>query len=171
MAGREPLPFDPIAEARANWVAHGWGEPDAMAAATSIVRAHQLLMRRLNAELEPLGLTFARYEVLALLEFSRRGALPLGVVGSRLQVHPASVTNAVDRLEEAGLVARRPHPEDGRAVLAAITDEGRGLVTEATERLAAVRFGLAGLDDRAARTVTATLESLRRAAGDWVTGS
>ncbi len=60
-----------------------------------------------------------------LLFFSRRGELPVGLVGERLQVHPASVTNAVDRLESDGLVERRRNPSDGRSVLAAITVEGR----------------------------------------------
>ena len=45
-----------------------------------------------------------------LLLFSRRGSLPMARIGERLQVHPASVTNAVDRLEAQGLVRRVPHP-------------------------------------------------------------
>ena len=56
----------------------------------------------------PYGLTFARFEALALLSFSRRGALPLGKIGDRLQVHPTSVTNTVNRLERDGLVRRAP---------------------------------------------------------------
>ena len=71
--------------------------------------------------------------MLALLALSRRGALPLGKIGVRLMVHPASVTNAVDRLAAAGLVRRVPHPTDGRAVLAEITDDGRELVARATK--------------------------------------
>ena len=62
-----------------------------------------------------------------LLLFSRKGALPLGKVGARLQVHPASVTNVVDRLEADGLVRRVPHPSDGRTTLAEITAAGREL--------------------------------------------
>ena len=46
-------------------------------------------------------------------------------MGERLQVHPTSVTSIVDRLEADRLVVRRRHPEDGRAVLAEITAEGR----------------------------------------------
>ena len=67
------------------------------------------------------GLTFARYEVLMLLSFSRQGALPLGKIGERLQVNAASVTNAVDRLEADGLVTRRSNPDDGRGRLARLT--------------------------------------------------
>lgn len=167
MAGDEPLPFDPIAEARRNWEAWDWEQPAAMAAVTSITRAHQILMGRINRLLAPHGLTFARFEVLALLRFSSRGTLPLGLIGERLQVHPASVTNAVDRLEAAGLVERRPHPQDGRAVLAALTAAGRDTVDEAQATLTAERFGLAGLDDQQADALTALLRDLRREAGDW----
>jgi len=76
------LPFDPIAEAGRLWREH-WG-PDAvpaMRAVTSIMRAQQILLGRLNELLKPLGLTFPRYEALMLLYYSRRGTLPLGLMG------------------------------------------------------------------------------------------
>ncbi len=90
-----------------------------MAAVTSVFRAQQIYLARIDAVLRPLGLTFARYEVLMLLTFSRAGALPLSKVGTRLQVHPTSVTNAVNRLADDGLITRLPHPTDGRTTLAA----------------------------------------------------
>ncbi len=99
-----PLPFDPIAEAARQWDEH-W-QSDAtlpMAAVTSIMRAEQILMARLNELLVPFDLTFPRYEALMLLYYSRRGSLPLGKIGDRLQVHRASVTNLIDRLEQQGL--------------------------------------------------------------------
>jgi DNA-binding MarR family transcriptional regulator len=101
-----PLGVDPVAEARRNWEAHGWGAADAMVAATSIARAHQVVLAGVDGVLAPLGLTFSRFEALALLVFSRRGALPMGKIGDRLQVHPTSVTNTIGRLERDGLVRR-----------------------------------------------------------------
>ena len=113
------LPFDPIAQAHRLWTEHGWGDTaDGMAAITSLMRAQQIVAARVDEVLKPFRLTFARYEVLMLLLFSSRGTLPLARVGERLQVHPASVTNAVDRLEAQGLVRRVPHPSDRRATLA-----------------------------------------------------
>lgn len=161
------LPFDPIAEAERNWRAHGWDEPETMAAVTSVVRAHQILLGRINDILKPYQLTFARYEALVLLTFARQGALPLGRMGERLQVHPASITNAIDRLEAAGHVVRAPHPTDGRTTLARITPSGREVVEQATAALTQARFGAEGLDAADARELTATLEPLRRAAGDY----
>ena len=78
-----------------------------------------------------------------LLTFSRAGSLPLGKMGERLQVHPTSVTSIVDRLEAAGHVVRRRHPQDGRAVLAEITESGRAVVEAATADLVEARFALA----------------------------
>jgi DNA-binding MarR family transcriptional regulator len=158
--------LDPIAEARRQWDVHGLDATLEMSAATSITRLHQLVVGAINAVLKPLDLTFARYEALQLLAFSRRGELPLGKMGSRLMVHPTSVTNAIDRLESAGLVERVPHPTDRRTTLARITDRGVERVEEATRALIAARFGLTGVDasvledlDNAAARVRAVLDS------------
>lgn len=156
---------DLVQEARRNWERVGWPAVPAMAAATSITRAHQILLRRIDAALAPFGLTFSRFEALALLSFTRAGELPLGKVGERLQVHPASVTNTIDRLERGGLVVRRPHPADGRGTLAAITEEGRRVAREAAAALGAVDFGLGG-EDVDHEAITAALVPVRRAAGD-----
>jgi DNA-binding MarR family transcriptional regulator len=169
--GDGALPFDPIAEAARNWHARDWPEADAMAAVTSITRAHRIVLGRIDAALGPLGLNFARYEALALLVVSRTGALPLGKIGQRLQVHAASVTNTIDRLELAGLVRRVPHPTDGRTTLAEITPEGRDVAERATQALGRIRFGAVGLSDAAARRVTEELTAMRRAAGDFVDGA
>ncbi len=161
------LTFDPIAEARRNWERHGWGSVDTMSAATSITRAHQIVLGRVNAVLAPFGLNFSRFEALALLAFSRTGALPLGKMGERLQVHPASVTNTIDRLERDGLVQRMPHPTDGRTTLASLTAEGRRLVGQAQEALASIDFGMAGLERAHLEGIDAGIRELRRSAGDF----
>ena len=160
------LPFDPIDEAAAQWAKRWDGVPQ-MHAVTSVMRVQQLVLSRLDTVLRPMGLTFARYEALVLLTFSRRGSLPLGKMGERLQVHPTSVTSIVDRLEAAGLVLRRPHPDDGRAVLAEITPEGRSLVERATAALVEAEFGLGALDEAGLRALSELLRPVRKAAGDY----
>jgi DNA-binding MarR family transcriptional regulator len=165
---RPALSFDPIAEARRQWVAHGWTEAaDGMAVVTSIMRVHQLLLGQLDDILRPFGLTFARYEVLQLLFFSNRGTLPLGKIGARLQVAPGAVTHAVDRLEDAGLVRRRPHPTDGRTTLASISARGRTRVLAATEELNGVFADLA-MSTAQLGQLFALLGRLRSAGGDPV---
>jgi len=168
VAAGSGLGFDPIARAREQWVEQGWGPAaDGMAAITSLMRAHQIVLARVEATLRPLGVTFARYEVLMLLWFSRRGSLPMKVIGSRLQVHPTSVTNAVDRLEDAGLVTRSTHPEDRRAMLVALTPTGRELADRATKALNAEVFEQPDLGATDLRSLVDVLTRLRRDAGDF----
>ena len=163
-----PLPFDPIAEAARNWADKGWdAEAQGMAFVTSVVRVHQILMARIDSSLEPFGLTFSRFEVLMLLLFTRKGQLPLGKIGGRLQVHAASVTNAIDRLEASGLVQRVPHPTDGRTTLARITPEGRRLARKAAAALNRDVFAAPGLDPAHLRSTMAAFTAMRRAAGDF----
>jgi DNA-binding MarR family transcriptional regulator len=163
-----PLRLDPIAEARRHWEARWDAEPSqAMAAVTSIMRAQQVLMARLNELLRPHGLTFPRYEALMLLSFTRTGALPLGKIGERLQVHRTSVTNIIDKLEADGFVQRVPHAEDRRATLAEITDAGREVAGAATTTLNADFFGLAALPPDDLESLTEILRGLRLDAGDF----
>ncbi len=138
-----------------------------MMAVTSVMRVQQIWLARLNETLQPFGLTFARYEALMLLYFSRAGALPLGKMGARLQVHPTSVTNLIDGLEKDGYAERTPHPSDRRTTLAAITDAGRAVAERATEALHAIRFGTPPLTKAELEALTATLTRLRGAYGDF----
>jgi DNA-binding MarR family transcriptional regulator len=166
MARDEPLPFDPIEEAARQWSTR-WEAVDAMRAVTSLMRAQQLVLNELDEVLRAYGLTFARYEALVLLTFSRRGALPLGKMGERLQVHPTSVTSIVHRLEAAALVVRRQHPTDRRTVLAEITDHGREVVETATAALVGADFGLGALHREQLDAIFDVLRPVRLAAGDF----
>jgi DNA-binding MarR family transcriptional regulator len=158
---------DPIHEAHRQWVAHGWQDAaDGMAMVTSLTRVQQLLLERIDAVLRPLDLTFARYEVLMLLSFSRSGSLPMARVGSLLQVHPTSATSAVARLEGQGWVRRTRSEKDRRVVLATLTDEGRAVAARATEGLNRDVFGRPGLPPAQVNELTALLDEHRRGAGD-----
>lgn len=166
MAEPLDLDFDPIDRAASIW-RERFGPSEAMAAATSIMRVQQLLIGEFDRICRPYGLTFARYEALVLLSFSRTGALPMAKIGERLMVHPTSVTNTIQRLESAGFVTREPNPRDGRGTLARITQSGRDAVGRVTTELMEAEFGLRALggDDR--KQVFDILRGLRVAAGDF----
>ena len=162
------LDSDPIDEARRQWVNHGWTEAaDGMAAVTSIVRVQQIMLQRIDAVLRPLELTFARYEILTLLSFTKRGSLPMTRMGALLQVHPTSVTSAVDRLEAQGFVERLPHPTDRRAVLASITESGRQRAAAATTALNAEVFEQPGITAQQIDTLLGILRTMRTNAGGF----
>lgn len=160
-----PLSFDPIEEAGRQWSKH-WGEPTVapMRAVTSIMRVQQILIARLNGVLEPTGLTFPRYEALMLLSYSRSGALPLGKIGDRLQVHRTSVTNLIDGLESLGLARRSSHPTDRRTTLASITARGKEVAHDATMALNAARFGTDPLEHEELKGIVDLLRGFRQAA-------
>jgi DNA-binding MarR family transcriptional regulator len=160
------LTFDPIARADELWKQR-WGSVPSMAAITSIMRAQQILLAQVDAVVKPYGLTFARYEALVLLTFSRAGELPMSKIGERLMVHPTSVTNTVDRLQKSGLVDKRPNPNDGRGTLASITEKGREVCEAATRELMAVEFGLGAYDAEECGEIFAMLRPLRVSAEDF----
>lgn len=166
MAPRAPLPFDPIMRAAQMWDER-IGPARTMAAVTSVMRVQQILLSAVDGALRPHGLTFARYEALVLLTFSRRGLLPMRVMGERLQLHPTSVTNIVDRLQADGLVRRTPHPTDRRATLVGITEAGAAVLEKATASVTAIDFGLQGLRPEQETQLTELLGQVRRAAGDF----
>ncbi|MDP9846147.1 MarR family winged helix-turn-helix transcriptional regulator [Streptosporangium lutulentum] len=166
VTGQLNLPFDPIERAAETWRVH-FGPSSAMAAVTSIMRAHQILLSQLDTLLKPHDLTFARYEALVLLTFSKTGALSLSKIGERLMVHPTSVTNTVDRLERAGLVRRLRNPRDGRGVLAEITDRGREVVRKATTDLTEADFAMTMYGEAELEQMFGLFRTLRVAAGDF----
>ncbi len=165
-AASPALPFDPIAKAASTWrerIGPNW----AMEAVTNIMRVQQILQASVDEALRPHGLTFARYEALVLLSFSQRGSLPMRMMGERLQLHPTSITNIVDRLEADDLVRRLRHPSDRRTTLVEITDAGRDRLGPATEAVMACDFGLVGFTEDEARELSALLTKSRKAAGDF----
>lgn len=162
---------DPIAEARRQWVAHGWAHAaTGMAAVTTLTRVQQIVAGRVEEALAPLGLTFARFEILRLLGFSRNGRLPMGKISDRLQVHPASVTSAVKRLERDGLISRTSDHIDNRIVLAAILPEGREVLDPATEAVNEI-FTTIGLAEPDLEALIGLMDPIRSLAGDPVASS
>ncbi|KHL18933.1 DNA-binding MarR family transcriptional regulator [Mumia flava] len=166
MPAEPKLPFDPVERAGELWERH-IGDATAMRLATSIMRVQQLLLTELDATLRPFGITFARYEVLRLLAFSRSGALPMSKIGERLMVHPTSVTNAIDRLEARGLVRRDPDPADRRRILASLTEDGQDVCERATKALTEIDFAVTGLAAEQQDHAYDLMRRLRASAGDF----
>lgn len=172
MSNSRTLNKDPIAEAQRNWVRHGWEEASGpMAAVTAIMRVQQLLLAEAEQALKPFNLTFARYELIALLSFSREQRMLMKKASALLQVHPTSVTNAVDRLEDAGLVRREPHKTDRRAMMIVLTAEGQKVAREATDTLNAQVFLKTGFDRSEVDALISVLGRFRARAGDFSTES
>ena len=169
MPSPRSLSFDPVLAARDVWKSKGWSEASTgMAAVTSIMRAHQLFLAQANDVLRPFHLTFARYEVLAWLAWNAEcGSLSLSQIAERLQVTPATVTSAIDRLEADDLLRRVPHPSDARTTLAEISAKGRRTVAAATDELNAKVFETVKLSQTELESLIRLLVKVRVEAGDF----
>jgi DNA-binding MarR family transcriptional regulator len=162
-----PLEYDPVEASRERWIQQGWKDTAAgMAAVVSVMRAEQIFLRRATDTLRPLGLTFARYQVLGMLRWV--GPLTLGAVGHRLWITPGTVTSAIDRLEKAGLCRRVSHPTDARATLVETTAKGRQVFDRAVDKLNTDLFGTVGITDEELDTLVGLIEKIRAAEGDVV---
>ena len=73
-------------------------------------------------------------------------------------------------LEKAGLVRRTPHPSDRRATLIELTDEGRALAIQATEKLNTEVFARPGIPEEHIDTLLRIIATMRHDAGDFDTG-
>ncbi len=138
-----------------------------MANATSIMRVQQLLLTEFDAIAGRHGLSFARYEALVLLTFSRDGRLSMSRIGERLMVHPTSATNTIQRLAAAGFVERIPNPADRRGTFAVITESGRAAMEAVTADLEAIDFGLGMLDADQHAALFEILRAVRVGAEDF----
>jgi DNA-binding MarR family transcriptional regulator len=114
-----------------------------------------------------MNLTFARFEILALLSRTATGGLPIREIGHYLQVHETSVTGTVNHLEKDRYVKRLRHTDDGRVVIATITDLGRAVIAEATPVLNDAAISVVDLPRGEQEELFRILQELRRMAGDF----
>ena len=115
-------------------------EPGAVGLFTRLTRVGLLVEAFQHRCLDPFGLRFIDYSVLRVLELvgepHRMSPTELSDIVVRSS---GGMTQILDRLERAGLVARTPDPADRRKVLVALTDDGMRTADEANARYAAER--------------------------------
>jgi DNA-binding MarR family transcriptional regulator len=132
-----------------------------MAVLGRLSEAATLVRARLDKVFAAHGLQGGEFDVLATL---RRAGAPHALTPTALyeatMVTSGAMTARLDRLERAGLIARRPNPEDRRGTLVALTDKGLALVDEALTAHVENEWSIvAGLSD-ADRTELARLLAL-----------
>jgi MarR family 2-MHQ and catechol resistance regulon transcriptional repressor len=110
----------------------------------ALARSYQAIARCVRSQLTQRGLGMTEFAVLEALY--HKGALPLGEIRDRILVTGASTTYVVKKLEERGLMRRRPCGEDQRVVFGELTAKGRALIDEVfpahVDRLQEVTSGL-----------------------------
>lgn len=111
----------------------------------------RLLRRNFNLRAQAHGLSLAQWQALAYL--ARQEGVNQVTLADSLEIQPITLARLIDRLQEAGLVARRPDPDDRRAFRLYLTEAARPLIDRmwgyAAETRAEAMDGLPD-DDRAA---------------------
>jgi len=135
-------------------------------------RAVQALERSVRPHLAQFGLGLTEFAVLEVLY--HKGALPLGEIRDRILVTGASTTYVVRKLEDRGLMRRRPCAEDQRIVFGELTAKGRALIDEVfPAHVDRLQQAMAGLSVSQKRDATRLLRALslhaRRTTGERIT--
>lgn len=125
------------------------------------------LMIEISSEMRPLmaayGLTGPQWANLQVLAQAGPEGLRLSEISKRLHVTEGNITGVIDRLEESGLVARVPHPEDRRVILARLTPAGEELRRRVEPIFAARLEALfSSLSEPKRVALAATLERMAR---------
>jgi len=141
-------------------------EPATEAQLAHVLRDAILRFNRRVRQARPIGdLTFSQLSALTSLQLA--GALTPRELADVERVQPPTMTKIVGKLEERGLVARTPHPTDGRQVILAATEQGRAVYAQferVRDEWLAQRLAALGPDERATlRKAAEILQKVARA--------
>ena len=121
----------------------------------------RLLRRNFNRRAQELGLSQATWQALAYL--SRQEGVNQVTLAESLEVQPITLARLIDRLQEAGLVARRPDPADRRAVNLYLTPEAEPLLARMWALAEQTREdALVGLSQESRKVLIETLHRMRQ---------
>ena len=137
-------------------------DPESMAVFARLTRAHASAGEGIETTLARFGINRGEFDVLASLRRSGEPfELSAGALAQAVVLSPSAMTNRLKRLEEHGLVTRRPDPANGRVVLVALTAAGRRLVDKAVvAHVATLDRLLSGFRKREVRSLSALLARL-----------
>jgi DNA-binding MarR family transcriptional regulator len=143
-------------------------DTQAMAVVGRVQRAAAALRPKLDETHGLSGLQGETFDVLASL---RRSGPPYQLSPTELyremMLTSGAMTNRIDRLEEAGLVGRRPDPDDRRGTLVRLTAKGKALIDTATSKhVANEERLLAALSARERQQLNELLRKLLISLGD-----
>jgi len=126
-------------------------------------KAFQAAAKYLYAGLEETGIDDTDFRILEAL--LNKGPLPVNTIGPKVYLTPGSISTAVDRLVERGLVSRVGSPKDRRVRVVSLTPKGKGLITQAFRKHAAeIKKVLADASAKELRTLETILEKIGKRA-------
>ena len=128
-----------------------------------LVKAFQTAAKYLYAGLEETGIDDTDFRILEAL--LNKGPLPVNTIGPKVYLTPGSISTAVDRLLDRGLVRRVESPEDRRVRIVSLTAKGKDLIAPIFRRHAAeIRKVFADASPKELRTLETTLKKIGKRA-------
>ena len=97
-----------------------------------LMKAHRSLVRHAERSIVSLDMCISDFGVLEVL--LHKGPLPVSEIGRRIDLTSGSITTAIDRLEQRGLVARAAHASDRRTRVVHLTPDGKARITKVFTR-------------------------------------
>jgi MarR family transcriptional regulator, 2-MHQ and catechol-resistance regulon repressor len=109
-----------------------------------LMKAHEAMRQHAMRQIDSLGIGFSDFAALEVL--LHKGPTPVNEIGRLVRLTSGSITSAVDRLEQKGLVERRNDSSDRRARVVHLTEAGRKLIACAfADHEVAMEHAAAGL--------------------------
>jgi len=126
-------------------------------------KAFQAAVKYLYAGLEETGIDDTDFRILEAL--LNKGPLPVNTIGPKVYLTPGSISTAVDRLVERGLVSRVESPKDRRVRVVSLTPKGKGLITPVFRKHAAeIKKVFADASAKELRTLETILKKIGKRA-------
>src|SRR5215469_7515433 len=109
-----------------------WLDPSEDRAWRAFMHAHHQLTLRLRQHLlQDSGLSWADYEILAVLSGHPAGHMPARELGAVVRWEKSRLSHQIRRMQERGLIVREPNPADGRSAMICLLPAGRRAIEDA----------------------------------------
>src|SRR5438477_11732696 len=127
------------------------------------MKAFQALLPHAAGSIKRTELGDSDFRILEVL--LNKGPLPVNTIGPKVHLTPGSISTAVDRLVERGMVSRVESPEDRRVRVVSLTAKGKELIAPIFRKHAAeIRKVFADASPKELRTLEATLKQIGKRA-------
>jgi len=134
-----------------------------------LVKAFQAASKYLYAGLAETGIDDTDFRILEAL--LNKGPLAVNTIGPKVFLTPGSISTAVDRLVERGLVSRVESPEDRRIRLVSLTPKGKRLIAPVFRKHAAgIKKVFADASPKELQALETTLKKIGKRAESFGSG-
>jgi len=130
-------------------------------AALNLMFTAYRLQTLVSQGLKPHGLTSEQYNVMRILKGSSPRHMCVREIADRLIERSSNVPRILDRLQAKNLVTRTRSENDGRETLIGLTEEGFGLLKEATDTISKLDGAAVNLTDSESRLLNELLDKSR----------